>query len=765
MILIDNQSQLHMILILITQRHKDVRMSSQPRLHAPLPLTIDALAAAVALTLATVSVQAQEPELETVLVEGRALDSEVSQRKFTAPLLDTPKAVTVIPSDLIEQRGATSLVEALKSVPGVTFNAGEGGQPAGDNLKIRGFDAGADVFVDGVRDGGSQTRDIFALEQVEVIKGPGSAYTGRGAAGGSVNLVTKRALADDFVVTRLGAGTDEFLRASLDVNRSLGERAAVRVNVLSQDGDVPGRNEVYLDHKGIAPSLALGLGTPTRIILDYYHYRTDDMPDYSIPYARNADNTAPEGGPVDVDRESFYGLLDRDFQKTGSDIGTLEIEHDFSERLTLRNITRHGESSNDYIVTNPDDGRGNVANGFVVRNSKSRNSETTTKANITDLYGQFRTGTLEHSVAFGLEISNEEMYNRNYSVESLFNGNAVSSLADSCSAPGAVGTVSNYNCTTLLNPNPHDPWTGTIEPSGSATLAETDTLSLYAFDTLTLNEHWLLNLGVRFDDYETTQLSGAVDAPTALTNESDFVNHEIGLVYKPVPNGSLYISTATSSNPSGNTLGDGTENLGDNNADLEPERNRNVELGVKWSLFDDRLALSSAVFRTEKDNARVAIEPGRGGAQENVGTEEVDGFEVGVLGNIGDAWQILASFTRLDSRIADDGPIATADGNEFPNTPQNSASLWTTYRFGSNVTIGGGATYVDRRFGNPDNTIWVPAYTTYDAMASVVLSERMSLQVNLQNLTDEVYFVRPYRAHYAAIGPARSAVATLNLAF
>jgi catecholate siderophore receptor len=573
-------------------------MPSHTHFPTALPLAVSAIATAVTLTLATASVHAQDSELETVLVQGRTLDRDISQGKFTAPLLDTPKAVTVIPSDLIEQRGATSLVEALKSVPGVTFNAGEGGQPAGDNLKIRGFDAGADVFVDGVRDGGSQTRDIFALEQVEVIKGPGSAYTGRGAAGGSVNLVTKRALADDFLVTRLGAGTDEFLRASLDVNRSLGERAAVRVNVLSQDGDVPGRDEVSLDHQGVAPSLALGLGTPTRINLDYYYYRTDDMPDYSIPYARNADNTAPVGGPIDVDRESFYGLLDRDFQKTGSDIATVGIEHDFGDRLTLRNITRHGESSNDYIVTNPDDGRGNVANGFVVRNSKSRNSETTTKANITDLYGEFRTGTVEHSVAFGLEISNEQMYNRNYSVESLFNGNASSSFADSCSAPGVLGAVSNYNCTTLVDPNPHDPWTGTITPSDSATLAETDTLSLYAFDTLTLSEHWLLNVGVRFDDYETRQLSGAVDAPTALTNESDFINHELGLDYKPAPTGSLYLSTATSSNPSGNTLGDGTENLGDNNADLDPERNRNIELGVKWSLFDDRLAVTSAIFRT-----------------------------------------------------------------------------------------------------------------------------------------------------------------------
>jgi catecholate siderophore receptor len=726
---------------------------------------IGTLATAVACALQSFTAHAQSERLETLVVEGRELEQEVSQGKFTAPLLDTPKSVTVIPSQLMEQRGATSLVDALKSVPGVTFNAGEGGQPAGDNLKIRGFDAGADVFVDGVRDAGSQSRDIFALEQVEVIKGPGSAYTGRGSTGGSVNLVTKKAQAEDFLVTRLGAGTDEFLRGSLDANRSFGERAAFRLNVLSQGGDVPGRDEVFVDHRGIAPSLAFGLGTPTRINLDYYYYRTDDMPDYSMPYTRNADNTDVAGAPVDVDRDNFYGLLNRDFQKTGADIRTLEIEHDIGNRLTLRNIMRYGETSNDYIVTNPDDGRGNVPNGYVLRNSKSRNSETTTRANITDVYGTFMTGRVEHSIAVGLEISSEEMYNRNYSVEALFNANAVTAFANSCSAPGAVGAASNYNCTTLASPNPHDPWSGTIAPSGSATLAEADTRSVYAFDTLGFNEQWSLNIGVRYDDYETRQWSGAVDAPTRLDNTADFVNHQLGLVYKPVANGSLYLSTATSSNPSGNTLGDGTENLGSSNADLEPERNRSHELGVKWALLDDRLQVTSALFRTEKTNARVSIEPGRGGAQENLGTQEVDGFEVGAVGNIGSSWQVLASYTYLDSVIGDDGPIGANDGNEFPNTPRNSASLWTSYAFDRGVTVGAGANYVDRRFGDADNSIWAPSYITYDAMASFPVGQHTSLQLNLQNLTDEVYFVRPYQAHYASIGPARSAVLSVNLEF
>lgn len=732
------------------------------------------LAGAVSLALASAAAaqapagtRSTEPAgaLETIVVEGRLRDTETQSSKFTAPLLDTPKSVTVVPAELLEERAATSLVEALKSVPGVTFNAGEGGQPAGDNLKIRGFDAGADVFVDGVRDAGSQTRDIFALEQVEVVKGPGSAFTGRGSTGGSVNLVTKKPMLDTFASTRLGAGTDAYKRAALDLNRHFADSGAFRLNLLGQDGDVPGRDEVFLSHRGVAGSLAFGLGTPTRIGLDYYYYRTDDMPDYSLPYGRNAENTAPAGPPVDVDRENFYGLLDRDFQETGADIGTVEIEHEFGPRLSLRNTMRYGESSNDYIVTNPDDGRGNVPNGFVVRNSKSRNSETTTRANLTDVFGEAETGAVKHRFAAGIELGTEKMYNRNYSVESPFNGNAVTDYANSCSAPGAVGAASAYNCTTLASPNPHDPWTGAIAPSDNATFAETDTRSIYAFDTLSFGERWSLNLGLRYDDYETKQRSGAIDAPTLLENSASFVNHQIGLVYKPAANGSVYVSSGTSSNPSGNTLGDGTENLASGNADLEPERSRTYELGTKWDLVDGRLSFTSALFRTEKNNARVALEPGRRAPQETIGEQRVNGFEVGISGDVTTDWRITASYTFLDSTIVDDGPIATNEGNVFPNTPRNSASLWTTYAIAPTFTIGAGATYVDRRFGNTANTIWVPSYVTYDVMATYELGKRTRLQLNVQNLTDEAYFVRPYRAHYAAIGSARAAILTVSLDF
>ncbi len=730
---------------------------------------LSVVAAAVAMVVAAPAIaageQTSDESLDEVVVEGELLRRDARGEKFTAPLLDTPKSVTIVPARLIEEQNATNLVEALRNVPGVTFNAGEGGAPQGDNLKIRGFDAGADVFIDGVRDAGSQVRDIFSLEQVEVVKGPSSVYAGRGSSGGAVNLVSKTAQQNDFLRSNIGGGTDNYRRALIDANYAFSDTVALRLNALTHQGDVPGRDEVYFDHTGVAPSLALGLGTPTRVDVDYYYYRTDDMPDYSIPYGRNADNTAAEGAPVDVDRENFYGLLNRDFQDTGADIGTVVFAHDFNDAITLTNTTRYGKTFNDYIVTNPDDGRANVPNGVVLRNTKSRNSDTTTRANNTNLDLRFETGRIGHSLALGAEFSSEEMYNRNYAVEILYNGNAVTEPANSCSVPGVVGAPSNYNCTTLDNPNPHDPWTGTIEPASSATRAETDSASAYALDTMSLNERWSLNLGLRYDDYSTRQLSGEIDAPVEDRNDSDFVNYQAGVVYKPRPNGSIYLSAGTSSNPSGNTLGDGTENIAASNADLEPERIESIELGTKWDLLNGRLSLTSAVFSMYKTNARVAVEPGRGGRQETVGEQQVDGLEVGVSGALTDNWQISASYTFLDSEIADDGPVNEDDGNVFPNTPRNSASLWTTYDITGAFEMGIGAIYVGERYGNTGNTVWVPSYTTVDLMAAYEFSERFNLQLNLRNVGDEVYYTRPYSNHYAALGPARSAVLAANFEF
>lgn len=282
-----------------------------------------------------------------------------SSEKFTAPLLDTPKSVTVLTEALIRDQGATTFEQALRTVPGVTFGAGEGGTPMNDRPFIRGYDSSSSTFVDGLRDLGSQSREIFNIETIEVLKGPSGAFDGRGSGGGSINIVSKTPKAENFVRGSVGLGTDQYKRGSLDVNYLLTDDVAVRINAMAHDADVPGRDAVDTKRWGFAPSIIFGLNTPTSLTLSYYKLKTDDMPDYGLPL------TAASQGPIrrpvsGVSKDNFYGIKDRDFRETEIDAGTAVIKHAFSETASFRNVTRYAVSKNDYVVTNPDDSQGNV---------------------------------------------------------------------------------------------------------------------------------------------------------------------------------------------------------------------------------------------------------------------------------------------------------------------------------------------------------------------------------------------------------------------
>ncbi len=270
---------------------------------------------------------------EFVEVTGRP--RAVASPKFTEALRDIPQTINVITSDVMEQQGATTLREVLRNVPGITFQAGEGGVPAGDQLTIRGFSARTDIFVDGVRDFGGYTRDSFNLDQVEVAKGPSSGITGRGSTGGSINQVSKApGLAPSYDAT-VGGGSADYVRTTLDINQPVSALpgTAVRLNAMWTDTAVPGRDLVESQRWGIAPSIAIGLGSPTRATLSYFHLGQDNLPEYGIPWVPA--NTNPElaayaNGRPPVDQENFYGLTARDYENTATDMGTLQVDHDFS---------------------------------------------------------------------------------------------------------------------------------------------------------------------------------------------------------------------------------------------------------------------------------------------------------------------------------------------------------------------------------------------------------------------------------------------------
>jgi catecholate siderophore receptor len=668
---------------------------------------------------------------------------QIASPKYTAPLRDVPQSITVIPEGVIEQQGATTLRDVLRNVPGLTIVAGEGGNPAGDNLTLRGFSARNDIFVDGVRDLSPQARDPFNLEQVEVTKGPTSAYSGRGSAGGTINLVSKAPRLNSFYDFTANFGTDRTKRVTADLNVPLGaigwgSGTAFRMNFVAHESEVAGRDVVENQRWGIAPSLALGLGTPTRLTLNYFKLDQDNISDYGIPWVPATHNVLREfrDQPAPVPRDTFYGFEDRDYEDLTSDIATVKFEHDFNDHLTLRNQFRFGHSTRDSIATPPRF----ASNDSLVINREMRSwlTEDDIWDNQADLVARFSTGEVRHSLVGGLAVTREENERR--------------------------ARTAPVSTTTLFDPDPSDVYEGEITTSPIVGRVNGTSAAAYLFDTVSFGSHLQLNGGLRFDYFDA-------DGNDLLGNEVSRVDRMVtgrfGVVYKPREEGSVYAAYGTSVSPSLEGLSYGVAD-----SRIDPEETYTVEVGTKWDLLEGRLSTNLAAFRVEKTNARTpSLVPG-GPPQVLDGRQRVLGFELGLAGTIARGWSVLAGYTFLDSKILESNtgvapsptPTLPDEGMRIQNTPKHSANVWTTYQFPWRVVVGGGLRFVDDRFGNNANTRKVDSYWTADLTAAYALTEHVDLRVNVFNLNNAYYFDRLGGGHLIP-GPARSANVSFGFKF
>lgn len=675
--------------------------------------------------------------------------------KMTAPLLDTPRSVQVVPKQVMSDQSASSLQDVLQNSPGITFAAGEGGRAGGDLPVIRGQNAASSLFLDGMRDASMQARDTFNLEQVEIIKGPDSVYSGRGGAGGSINLVSKAPKAKDATEVTGQVGTDRNYRGTVDSNWRLGEKSAFRLNVMGTKGDVPGRDRaVNFERWGVAPSLMLGMGTPTRITLSYYHYQNDSMPDYSIPYDPRVGLPVTE--TLGISRKNFYGLAKRDFMKTRDGMATVDFQHDFSDKLTLRNVVRYGRETADYLATQPDLTLANLPAGIVNRPAYGRYYTTKAFANQTDLSGEFLTGAVKHGFDLGFEYTSVKQ------TMAYTNDQVLSS-------DGVTKCPADLTQTSLRNPDPNVAYPCRTARSWPAPYA-TDTLALYGFDTLKFDEQWQASVGLRWDNYRT---SGHDKKKQGYGRTDNLFNYQLGLAYKPVPQGTIYASYGTSSTPSavaGATASDILRKSSDEAA--APEKSRSVEAGVKWLVLDERLTLTGAVFQDTRRNTNIEVLPNE---YEQAGQTRVRGIELGFSGSITPAWNIYGGYTFLDSKLIRGGrKDIGAEGQDLPNTPRNAFSVWSTYKVLPELTLGGGAYYVDKVYGNADAGVdasgapkarWVPSYWRFDAMAKYKFSSHLALQLNVLNVFDQTFYTRARPKNHAALGTGRAALLSVRLRY
>ncbi|HAK32984.1 MAG TPA: TonB-dependent siderophore receptor [Acinetobacter radioresistens] len=714
--------------------------------------------------------QDQVAQLETIhsqaTTEQQSLKVDQSANsKFVAPLLDTPKSVSIISNQLIEDTKVTTLSDALRTVPGITLGAGEGGNPNGDRPFIRGYNSESSMYVDGVRNATSQNREMFAVEQVEVTKGSASAMGGAGTVGGSINLISKVAKKGDFLEGSVENGTDNYQRITLDGNKDFGNGIAARVAIMGHHNEKAGQSDgAEYKRAGIAPSITFGLDTDTRTTLSYYYLKSDDTPDSGVPYNYDIAKQTTVGKPVNVKQGIYYGLLDRDFQKQENQIGTIKVEHDINDNFTLTNTAVFNKSKNDYLWTQPDDSKGNVVNDKVWRRINSRITDTEIFTDQLALTGKLNTGIIQHKLNMGAEYSDQKSDKGNYNTSYPgYPGTTTGGFNSDCA-------INDAWCTSLTNPNSKDQWLGTAIANKATTTTKTKVTSVYLLDNIELNPKWLVDLGARWDKFDTEQVTHATGQK--IENDKDFFTYQAGITFKPVKNGSIYTSFATSANPVGVDGGDGSESIGQAYMDLKPEESRTFEIGTKWNILNDRLNLTAAIFRTEKQNTRIQLDAS---TYTNGGESKVDGVELSATGKITDKWDITAGYSYLDSELTDPGPSCTragvctypnpAKGKQLPNVPENSATLWTTYKVLPQLTLGAGAFYSDKVYGDAANTKYVPGYVRYDAMARYNVNKNVDLQLNLNNLSDKRYFTKAYASHYATEAEGRNAVLSLNFKY
>ena len=678
-----------------------------------------------AATKPTTATSDDQQDRRDVIVNGQRVRRE-DDPKQVAPLVDTPRSIVVLDKLVIEQTGSNSLQDALRTVPGITFGAAEGGNPIGDRPFIRGFDSQGSIYVDGVRDLASQSREVFAVEAVQIVRGSDSTLGGRGSAGGTINIISKLPQPGDTGFIAGSFGNAAYKRVTADLNLQPIDHVAFRIEGLWHDQDVAGRDAIYQRRWGVAPSVAIGLGTPTRLTASYYYLESHELPDSGLPYkyvcsatvcnvpAGQTGNVLSQpalgtfttiGGQTGtIARSTFYGLTDRDFRNTDTNQAMLRVEHDFGG-VTLRNTARFNRSYQEYSFLLPDDSNGNVYGtaatnpttsaagargdvlngGYVWRRANTRYGYTKSIIDQTDAYGTFSTGSVKHSFAVGTE----------FSFEKTRRGAFVLATGSTISPRCNTATIARYYCSSLFTPNPNDPWVNYASDTSSvqtpivkgATNAETqndaDTQAVYGFDSITLVPWAILNLGARYDRFKST-VTPAVAAGAAaykISRTDRLFNWQAGLVLKPTRETSVYASYATAATPPNSLLGEGREdnaiptttttaaNVQALNA-LQPQKTRSYEVGAKASLFGERLALAAAAFQTDIRNARIQLDAN---TVAFLGRTRIRGVELTASGTILPGWTIFGGYTHLDPVVLDGGNASLTAPAAFGRAAQTVA--------------------------------------------------------------------------------------------
>jgi catecholate siderophore receptor len=647
-------------------------------------------------------------ELTDFIVKDSYLYSDqVNALKTPTPILDVPQSLSITTAEQIQERGFTNIRDLVDYTPGVTTSQGEGHR---DAVVIRGVRATADFFIDGVRDDVQYYRSLYTVEQVEFLRGPNALLFGRGGTGGIVNRVLKKGtVGQNFNEYQVTVDSFGAYSAQIDSNIAISDASAFRINASYEHLDNH-RDYYDGDRWGVNPTFKFQLTENTVLDLSYEYVDHQRFIDRGVP-------TGTDGEPVEAFEDQFFGDKNQNNTELRAHIFRALLEHRFSDQLKGRVDLAYGDYDKAY--------ENFYASGYDQAGSPDEVDlagyvDTTQRQNFTlagTLVGELETGSIGHTLVAGAEYIHSDNDN------------------DRFVAPTTTFTIDSYNDVTGL----------TFNTFRDRTEAEVDTVSFFIQNEIALSEKLDVVLGARFDRFDIT--GDELDEPGNVVDTRNRVDEEItprlGVVFKPQENISLYASYSETFLPAS---GEQFASVPDRDTALEPEEFTNLEAGLKWD-FDNGLSVTAAIFQLEKSSPETDQDDA---LATTIVESSIQGFEAQLLGQFTENWTVSAGYSYLDGEVEDQDP--SIDGNRPRELPEHMFSIWNRYQLTGKLGLGLGFIYYDDVFIATDNDTKLPSYFRVDAAAYYELTDNLRLQLNVENLTDELYFPHAHADHQASVG-------------
>lgn len=673
------------------------------------------------------NVLAEDSGVEEILVKGKVLQSDqMNALKIPTPIINVPQSLSIVTDEDVRKKGFKELGDIVKYTPGINTSLGEGHR---DAVVFRGVRSTADFFQDGVRDDVQYYRPLYNVEQVEVLRGPNALLFGRGGTGGVINRVSKKPVSGkEFKTVDLGYDSFGASDIAVDVNTNLSDSVAFRLNV--HNDSLKNHRDFYNGERfGINPTLSVALDEDTDLNLSYEYIDHERFIDRGIPTAN--------GKPVEALSDIVFGDKDGNLNTVQASVLRASLNHRFSDltKASLSVTSSSFEKMYQNTYSNSYDLDTNVVEMDGYHDPTDRDNLIISG----NLVNELNFGNMTHTILTGFESVKTDNSNLRYNTFWTSND---------CS-------VSNYDRETFNVANPID---FSVNANGVATAVEyqnscalktsTETdisvTSFYIQDQIDVTDNLIVLLGGRYDKFDI-KVDDIKNSSSASRVDTEF-SPRFGLIYKPQNNVSVYYSYSESFSPrSGEQYKKLSGGIPGSGETLKPDYYESSEVGIKFDL-NKSLSLTSAYFESESEIADYD-----GNSSEYIAERglSVEGFELELKGRVNDNLNVAFSYSNIDGE--------TADGGQPREIPESTYSIWTNYDVNPKLGWALGVVHQGESAVKDNNpTLLLPDYTRVDAAVYYELSNDIKLQLNLENLSDEVYFPHSHSTHQVAVGESRN---------